>query len=122
MVAVDRKASAATSVHVYTGVGMPTVVAPAPVVAPSSVTHDETYWRGRIDPLRVKMQADAWNHLAAIQAAGFASRTRFTDTRFVAAVEVTRTKAVAAASRDALELVLEEARRGGALPGWLREK
>ncbi len=91
--------------------------------------HDERWWSARVEPLlRALNRATRKLEMARARAAPVAAelkRSPATPARLrrleAAAAEVDRCAAEVAEARRALDDLEEEARKAGALPGWLRK-
>ncbi len=93
--------------------------------------HDEQWWKARVQPLLRRLNA-ATAKLEAAKAraeaiatdttrAGLGARTATMRRAERTAAEIDRYAAEVANARRALEDLEEEARKAGALPGWLRK-
>ncbi len=92
--------------------------------------HDERWWSARARPLVAKLDAATRKlEIARARAAAISAETKrsgapartLTRSLQSAAAEVDRRKAEVVNARRALEDLEEEARKAGALPGWLRK-
>jgi hypothetical protein len=93
----------------------PAAMVPSPKGSPSPA-HDETYWRSRMKDARervasLEQKVDELDRITR-QNLGATSKR---------AAELAKAREELAAAERALEELEEEARRAGALPGWLRE-
>jgi len=112
---------------------LPTPPPPPPVAAGTEAS--EAYWRGRARELREAV-ANAERQVAALESRVNALRNDMAPTDAMQAsreqqrraalgqaiAELEQAKAAVVRARQALEDLDEEARRKGALPGWLREQ
>ncbi len=105
--------------------------APATKATTDDNGHDERWWNSRVDPLLRKLNgASAKLQAAKARAAATGADTTRSGSRARAATmrraeraaaEVDRYTTEVAQARRALEDLEEEARKAGALPGWLRK-
>ncbi len=111
----------------------PGAAAPADEAAAAAEPRDEAYWRERVRTLRA-LWRDAADRVPELEERAAELRRRFyetddayyRDTRIKPAWDraidqIAQARAEAEAHRLELARVLEEGRRAGALPGWLRE-
>ncbi len=111
----------------------PVEESPPDAETPASVARDEAYWRSTMRDARLDWR-DAWDRITVLENRAADLRRRFyseddpwvRDTRIKpeldrTSAELGQSRMDVEAAREAVDVLLEEGHRAGALPGWLRE-